>query len=103
MGKKLSDKEKEEKQYERKAKQYDRVKLIIIIVTAVVLVASAVIVIGNGKILEFLGIKSARGALDVFMMIMYILIILGVGFFLYILIASAIRQLIGFLKDKFGK
>lgn len=103
MSKLIKTTPEEEKAYLKKANQYKRVKLIILITSIVVAVVSGIIVIGNGKILRALGFENASAGVDLFIMLMYILVIVGIIFFLFMMISSGIYQLISFFKDKFGK
>ena len=93
----------QEQAYKKRAKQYKRVKIIILLVSFLVAAISGVIVVSNGKIFKLLGIKNYYEGLNIFFMIMYVLIIIGIQFFLFLLISSAVSQLIAFLKDKLGK
>ena len=103
MSKLIKTTPEEEKAYLKKANQYKRVKLIILITSIIFAVVSGIIVIGNGKILRALGFENASAGVDVFIMLMYLLVIVGIIFFLYLLISSGIYLIISFLKDKLGK
>ena len=101
MSKLFSVTPEQEKEFKRKAKQYKRVKLIIIITAFILAVVTGIIVVGNGKILQVFGVKNYVEGLNVFFMIMYIIIMIGIVFFLYMLISFAVRALIEFIKDHF--
>ncbi len=99
MGKLVQTDAEQEKKYLRKAKQYERVKWIIIITSLVLAVIVGIIVIGNGKIFKLLGIERYHEGLNIFIMAVYILIMIGIVFFLCMIISFIIRSIIEFIKD----
>ena len=99
MGKLVQTDAEQERKYLRKAKQYERVKWIIIITSLVLAVFIGIIVVGNGKIFKLFGIERYYEGLNVFIMGVYILIMIGVVFFLCMIISFIIRSIIEFIKD----
>lgn len=99
MGKLVQTDAEQERKYLRKAKQYERVKWIIIITSIVLAVVIGIIVVGNGKIFKLFGIERYYEGLNVFIMGVYILIMIGVVFFLCMIISFIIRSIIEFIKD----
>lgn len=101
MGKLFNVTPEQEKEFQRKAKQYNRVKLIIIITAFILAVVTGIIVVGNGKIFKLFGVEDYGEGLNIFFMAMYILIMIGIVFFLYLIISVGIKMIIEFIKDKF--